>query len=227
MKIILLSSLLLFSVSAAAQYTASEIKKFKISKIIMTSVSENNPEENEVYITQYDKNGNETASFVGDRPSTTTKYEYSAQGKILKSVNYQSDGKEIENSVYTYAADGSYKVTTTDKDFGLVDYEWYNASGKKTKAQSPDGSQRIYSYDAKGNLTGIKTGNKVEGAYVVDIRFTYNNKNQLVRELNKGDYSWDIKYEYNAKGLIAKEIKISGGEDYQIKTTTEYSYEFY
>ena len=193
----------------------------------MTSTSEDDPEENEIFITHYDKNGNETATFVGEQPNTKTKYEYSSQGKVQKSVKTRADGTELSVSVYSYEADGSYKISTTDKTFGMVDYEWFNTSGLKIRTQSPDGARRIYSYDAKGNLMGIRTEKADEGATLVDISFTYNNKNQLIREVNTGEYSWDNKYEYNTKGLITKAIKVSGGEDYKMKTVTVYSYEFY
>ena len=64
--------------------------------MIMTSTSEDDPEENYVFEIIYDKHGNKIATYAGGQPDTKTKFAYNTQGKVLKSTSFRADGTEIE-----------------------------------------------------------------------------------------------------------------------------------
>lgn len=202
MKKILLFICLLSSIPAFTQYTPSEIKKFKISKIARLSVTKGNEEtqKNEIW---YDDNGNDTAEYNGTELYRRTQYEYNPKGQIVTRTRYKADGKETETALYNYKPDGSYTISNTDKDFGMTDFTYYDKAGKIIKTASPDKAERIFTYDSRGRLLKIKS--KLDnGGVVTDLQYTYNTKGQLIKESSKGDYKWTKTFFYNAKGLIAK-----------------------
>jgi len=225
MKIFLTLFVFLFSFSAFAQHTAQEIKKFKISKITKLSLTHGSEEPRKTEL-WYDNNGNDTAEHTGGELYRRTKYEYNSKGQIVTRTRYKADGKETETAVYNYKPDGSYMISNTDKDFGMTDFTYYDKSGKVIKTASPDGAERIYTYDAKGHLTRIKSKSD-NGGVVTDLQYTYNAKGQLIKEVSKGDYKWTKSYTYNAKGLIAKSKSNSITDDVaDPEVTVTYEYEF-
>jgi YD repeat-containing protein len=226
MKKFLTLSFLLLSFSVFAQHTPQEIKKFKISKITKLSVTNGNEtiQKDEIW---YDNNGNDTVEYTGSEVYRRTKYEYNPKVQVIGRTRYKADGKEIETSVYTYKPDGSYTISNTDKDFGMTDLTYCDKSGKTTKMVSPDRTERIYSYDAKGRLLKIKSKPNDSGGVVTDLQYTYNAKGQLIKEVNKGDYKWTKTYTYNAKGLIAKTKSNTVTDDVaDPEVTVTYEYEF-
>lgn len=219
-------SLLLISFSVFAQHTAQEIKKFKISKITRLYVTngEEAVQKNEIW---YDGNGNDTAEYTGAELYRRVKYEYNEKDHAISRTRFGADGKETETSVYNYKSDGSYTISNTDKNFGMTDLTYCDKSGKTTKMVSPDRTERIYSYDAKGRLLKIKSKPNDSGGVVTDIQYTYNAKGQLIKEVNKGDYKWTKSYTYNAKGLIAKTKTNTITDDVaDPEVTVTYEYEF-
>jgi YD repeat-containing protein len=226
MKKLLTLSLLLLSFPVFAQYTAKEIKKYKVNKITRLSMTRGDEavQKSEIW---YDSNGDDTAEYTGAELYRRTKYEYNPNGKVIGRTRYKADGKEIETSIYTYKPDGSYSISNTDKDFGMTDLTYSDKSGKTTKTVSPDRTERIYSYDAKGRLLKIKSKPNDSGGVVTDLQYTYNTKGQLIKEVNKGDYKWTKTYTYNAKGLIAKTKSITITDDVaDPEVTVTYEYEF-
>lgn len=216
---------LLISVSAFAQYTPQEIKKNRISKITESSVTAGNPEQAK-HETLYDANGYDTAEYLGSAIYRLTKYEYNEKGQIIKRSRYDGNRKETETAVYYYKSDGSYTVSNTDKDFGMTDLTYYDRSGKITKTRSPDGTERIYTYDAKGRLLTIKSKSN-NGGVVTDLQYSYNSKGQLIKEMSKGDYKRTKTYNYNSKGLITKSKSNSvtdGIADPEVTVSYEYSF---
>jgi YD repeat-containing protein len=225
MKKFLIFCGLLIAASAFAQYTPLEIKKNRISKIKELSVTAGNREPAR-HETLYDANGNDTAEFLGPAMYRRTKYEYNEKGQIIKRNRYDGSGKEMETAVYNYKPDGSYTISNTDKDFGMTDLTYYDRWGKITKTKSPDGTERMYTYDAKGRLLTIKSKSD-NGGVITHLQYNYNPRGQLIKEISKGDYKWAKTYTYNAKGLITKSKNNSvtdGVVDPEV--TVSYEYEF-
>jgi hypothetical protein len=226
MKKFLTLSAILFSFSAFAQHTAQEIKKFKISKMTKLSVSKGNEAVQKTAI-WYDDNGNDTAEYNSGQLYRRTKYEYNSTGRVITRVRYGADGKETETAVYDYKPDGSCTISNTDKNFGMTDLTYCEKSGKTTKTVSPDRSERIYTYDAKGHLLKIKSKASDNGGVVIDQQYTYNANGQLIKAISKGDNKWTQTYSYNSKGLLSKSKTNSvtdGVPDREVTYT--YVYEF-
>ena len=100
-------------------------------------------------------------------------------------------------------------------------------SGKPIKTVSPDKSERVYTYDAKGHLIHTKSKSGDNGGVIVDILDSYNANGQLIKEISKGDYKWTRIYSHNVKGLIAKCKNNSitdGVTDPEIIYTYEYEF---
>ncbi|HLG41041.1 MAG TPA: hypothetical protein VI461_15275 [Chitinophagaceae bacterium] len=224
-KIWVLSSFLI-SLSTYSQYTPQEIKKHKISKITRLTVTKGDETASKSEIL-YDSNGNDTAEYSGGELYRRTKYEYNTRGQVISRTRYGADGNETETATYTYKPDGSCTISNTDKSFGMTDLTYCDKAGKTTKTVSPDQSERIYTYDAKGKLLKVKSKASENGGVVIDQQYTYNARRQLIKIVSKGDYKWTTAYTYNAKGLIAKNKSNSvtdGVADPEITTTYEYEF---
>ncbi|MES1220425.1 MAG: hypothetical protein ABUT20_33295, partial [Bacteroidota bacterium] len=213
---------LLFSVGATAQYTSQEIKKFKISKIIKQSYNTDSSESQKTE-TLYDRHGNDTATFMDGQLYKHSIYEYDGKGRALKSINSKPDGSEMETATYAYKPDGSYVITNKDKTYGLTDYTYYDKTGKIIKTKSPDGAERMHTYDAKGHLMKIKTKPGGNGI-LTDIQYTYNARGQCIKEVSNGEFKWTTTYTYDNKGLIIQAV--SANPDDGTKSTYSYEYEF-
>jgi len=222
MKKIIVFNYLLFPLIGFSQYTPQEIKKYKISKIIIFSANSDSSE-TQTTGTLYDRNGNDTATLMDGQLYQHSQYKYDAKNKTLKRIVYDHDGSENATAVYNYKPDGSYIVSNTDKQFGMIDYTHFDKTGKIIKTISPDRAERLYTYDASGKLLRIKTKPGGNGV-LVDIQDTYNPKGQLVKEVSKGEFKWTTTYSYDAKGLITKAVRTSseGGTE----TTKYYSYQY-
>ena len=226
MKKLLTLSAVFYSLFAFAQHSPQEIKKLKISKLIKLSATKGQ----EIILkteTWYDENGNDTAEYNSTGLYRRTSYVYNSKGQAISRTRYDAEGKETETAVYTYKEDGSYTISNTDKSFGMTDLTYCDKTGKTTKTVSPDRSERLYTYDAKGRLLKIKSKPADNGGVVVDIQYTYNPKGQLIKETSKGDYKWTHTFTYDAKGMIAKykSNSVSDGVS-DPETTTTYEYEF-
>ena len=226
MKVFLQFLLLNFSVTAFAQYTPQQIKKHKISKITKLTVTKGDETIHKTE-TWYDSNGNDTAEYSEGQLYRRTQYEFNQNGQVTNRTRYGADGKETETASYTYKADGSCTISNTDKSFGMTDLTYCDKAGKTTKTVSPDKSERIYTYDARGRLLKIRSKAGDNGGVVIDQQYTYNAKGQLIRIVSKGDYKWTATYTYNAKGLIAKSKSNSTTDGIaDPERITAYEYEF-
>jgi YD repeat-containing protein len=156
MKRLIIFSSLFISFSAFAQYTAQEIKKYKINKMIKTSVNGDSSETQKLE-NLYDSYGNDTATYLDGQMYKRSTYEYNGKGQITKRITYKADGNKSETAVYNYKPDGSYIISNTDKDYGMTDLTYYDKLGRITKTVQPDKSERIYTYDTKGKLIAIKS----------------------------------------------------------------------
>jgi YD repeat-containing protein len=225
MQRLLLTFLLAISLASSAQYTTPEIKKYKISKITKWSVSNDADDAAQKQEIFYDRNGNDTAAYNGGKMYKRSLYEYNHKGQIIKRINSHIDSSAIETGLYTYQPDGSYKISNTDKAYGMTDYEWYDKTGKLTKSQSPDRAQRLYAYDAKGKLVSVKTKAGRNEGINVDLKYTYNSRGQLVKEVSSGEYKWTTTFSYNEKGLLTKTTTITSEGAVESKTVVTYDYE--
>ena len=109
-----------FPLIVFSQYTTQEIKKYKIGKIIKTTVNEDSSETQKQEIF-YDNKGNDTATYLDGQRYKYSIYEYNAKGQAIKRITYDHDGSENETAVYSYKPDGSYVISNTDKQFGMTD----------------------------------------------------------------------------------------------------------
>jgi YD repeat-containing protein len=221
MKVFLLTGSLLLSVTVFSQHTAAEIKKWKISKMKVTTASGESTTITERY---FDKQGSDTAVYINGNINTTVKFEYNQDGKVSKAIT-NKDGQETESSVYNYQPDGSYKISNTDKAFGLTRYEWYDKKGRLIKSQSPDGNTTTYTYNSKGNLVSMQSDGKNSGVKI-NITVSYNSKGQRSSEVSAGEYKWTREHYYDAKGLLVKTVSTSQFDGEKSTSTSTYSYEF-
>jgi YD repeat-containing protein len=216
--ILFFSPLVVFS-----QYSIHDIKKLKINR--MTQLSKTG-EGTEPHKTEhfYDRQGNDTAWYIGGSLQSRAVFSFDSKGRPVKRIKYNGEGSESETGIYSYQPDGGWKITNSDKTYGMKDYAWYDKKGNMLKSQSPDGAQRIYSYDAKGNLSSVKTKAGPNGGTNVSLKYTYNSKGQLIKEVSDGEYKWTTDYTYDAKGLLIRSTTIIPEMD---PTDAEYSYEFW
>ena len=215
-----------FPLVVFSQYTTQEIKKFKISRIIKTTVNGDASETQKQEIF-YDNKGNDTATYLDGQRYKYSIYEYNAKGQTIKRITYDHDGSENETAAYSYKPDGSYVISNTNKQFGMTDFTYYDKLERIIKTIQPDRSERIYTYDAKGRLVSVKSKPGANNGIATNIQYTYNPKGQLIKEESKGEYKWTETYTYNAKGLIAKTKRISIMDGVaEPATTSTYEYEF-
>src|ERR1044071_4111899 len=156
MKKVLLLVILLWSLACFSQYTSRDIKKFRIERLTTTAVTSGS-ESAQKSDTWYDEYGNDTAQYNNGELYRRTRYVYDSKGQVVNRTRYDADGKEIETAAYSYKPDGSGTISTTDKSFGITDYTYCDKTGRITRTASPDGTERIHSYDAKGKLLSIKS----------------------------------------------------------------------
>jgi len=225
MKILTAFIGLLFSASMFSQYSPQEIKKYKISKIIKHSANTDSSEK-QTQEKRYDRNGNDTATYMDDQLYTSSKYEYNLKDQPIKRITYEHEGSERETAIYDYKPDGSYIISNTDKEYGMTDYTYYDKKERIIKTRMPDGSERLYSYDSKGRLLTIKTKPGGDGV-LTDIQYTYNSQGQCIKEVSMGEYKWTKTHTYDAKGLLIKTITLASEDGMESKTTNIYEYEFW
>jgi YD repeat-containing protein len=224
-KLTTLTAFLACATIVLGQYTTSEIKKNKIARITKISVSQHG-EATRQYDTYYDRYGNDTSSYMDGVLYKRILYDLNVKDKIVRRININGMGIEIEVALYEYKADGSYVIKNTDKQFKLTDYTYYDKTGKITKTISPDGAIRIYTYNVQGQLLSIKSKTGQDGVKT-DLQYTYNTKGQQIKEVSNGEYKWTKTMEYNDKGLLVKAstVAVEDGEEFQ--TTDMYKYEFW
>jgi len=220
MKVFFLTGSLLLSVTVFSQHAAAEIKKWKISKMKVTNVAGENTAITDRY---FDKEGRDTAEYSSGTGRKSVRFELNHKGLPAKAVT-SKDGEETETSVYNYQPDGAYKISNTDKAFGLTRYEWYDKNGRLAKSQSPDGNTTTYTYNSKGNLVSIQSDGENSGMKI-NITVSYNSKGQRLKEVSTGEYKW-TKEHYYAKGLLVKTISTSQFDGEKSTSTSTYSYEF-
>src|SRR5689334_25058254 len=93
MKSSLALYIILFPFFVAAQYTPTEIRKFRIAKL--TKIAGSQPAQRDE--TWYDENGNDTAEYNNGQLLRRTHYEYAVDGHPISRTRYGADGRETED----------------------------------------------------------------------------------------------------------------------------------
>ena len=229
MKLFLLPLCLVISGIINAQHNPQEIKQFKISKILKSSVSSDSKTV-EKYDTRYDKNGNETAGYIDGEQYTKYANQYDETGRLEKTIDYSMPGSGTEiasSTIYTYNADGSSTAKTSHTSFNTTAYKWFDKNGRITKTMSAEKIEEFYTYDATGKLVSIKTKPGTTEGDIADFKYVYNTKGQRIKEVSAGSYPWTRTYTYDAKGILLKVVTVSSEEGITTKTTDTYKYEFW
>lgn len=230
-------------IPAFAQPSQAEVEKYHIRKVIIKKTIDGS-----VYTDTYwyDGEGNDSAMQVNNKLSVI---KSSFKGGKLVSKQMITDDRQGDKYDYEYAADGSYKETYTDGEFGSISYKWTDAKKRLQKSQSPDGNTLTYKYDTKGNLTNVVSdgnngGMKINRNYFYNAKnnltkteqqmsgtksgsvYSYNTKNQLVKRADDDSYTKSTTtYEYNDKGLLLKTIRQAKMQNEVLPTeTTVYEY---
>ncbi|MBC7875304.1 MAG: hypothetical protein H7Y01_14985 [Ferruginibacter sp.] len=227
MKQVILLACLFMAAQLAAQHTQQEIKKYRISKIVKHSVT-SDAENIDKFETRFDRNGNETAIYLNEEYITKSVNQYNKAGRLTKVTGYDMLGDSAETSwaVYTYNADGSYKVSALHPGHETPELMWYDKTGRLTRTLEPDKKEDIYKYDGGGKLTSVKTK---PGSYgdVTDLKYSYNTKGQRSKEVSEGTYRWTRTYSYDTKGMLSKVVTVGTDEGVNTTTTDTYQYEFW
>lgn len=231
-------------ITAFAQPSPAEVEKYHIRKVIIKKTIDGSTYTDTYW---YDGEGNDSAIQVNNKLSII---KSSFKGGRLISKSLTTDGRQGDSYTYEYAADGSYKETHKDGEFGMTSHKWFDAKKRLQKAQSPDGNTITNSYDAKGNLVsavsdGNNGGMKIKRTYSYNAKnsltkteqdmdgmkstssYSYNTKNQLAKRTDDDGYTKStITYEYNDKGLLLKTIRQAKMQNEVLPTETTI-YEYY
>jgi len=223
MKRALLFPFLFVIISSFAQpVTFADIKKHKIRKVLETTTDGSEREERFWY---YDSKGFD--SLQSDFDDTVIVYNTFKDGKLVKKLMAMSQKPEkdhVNEYIYEYNPDGSYKETYRDGAFGMKSYEWFDAKGKMQKSQSPDGNTSTYKYNTAGNLIAVTSDGK-NGGMKISNKYSYNSKGQLIKKEMDVDGTKSVTtYEYNTKGQLVKEITKGGWEGENSETISTYEY---
>ncbi len=166
---------------------------------------------------EYDLLGRKVA--VVDPQGNTTRYTYDHLHRIT-SITYpdifdHKGTKITPQKTYSYKNLGS--IITETNELGEITRTSYNAIGKITKIELPDGSSKAYLYDVKGNVVEEVAPNKTSTYLSYDCFNRVIKTSQLssVRSIDystfheimeKGPTGEKIRYSYNNAGkLISKE----------------------
>lgn len=191
-------------------------------------------------VTEYDRNGNETAYTTAEYRRTS---EYDRHGNIVHHKD-PSPGVQAEDW-YEYAYDSKGNVTYKKQThkYGVYEY-WYEYDRSGNLVHSKDtiykGDEDFFEYDARGNVTHKKSlgwipseewreydagGNLVHtkrsvGGSTDEVWYTYNVQGKKSYERHSGGQQfW---YEYDAAGNLVH-LKTTGGTNgYGEETWYEY-----
>jgi hypothetical protein len=235
-----------------AQSSKEEITKYHIYKVTENTFIDDSL--SETTTTYYDKQGNVFKETWGRlEKNIENTYE---NNRLKKVVYYEFNGKEEQTIEYLYNPDGSYMTISTEKNFGLKNYEWYGTNGDIIKSFPLNGDTVFYKYNKQGKLESILSDANKKKTKII-MKCSYDTKGRLIKVQMQSDnfkgteeHEYDVKgkliktshrtivfgntnlsvttYKYNEKGLLAKEITMESAE--RAKTTTTiilYEYEFY
>jgi YD repeat-containing protein len=217
--------LILLPFFSLAQDTPAEAKKMHVSSLVMTTFGRDSTKTSTQEV-RYDKSGLDTAEYMDGELTKRYTYEYDSKGRVSQKKSYNKEGMEIGKGIFSYDAAGSYYLKSTDVQFGLSDFVYYDKNGRILKTKAPDGSERIYGYNKNGKLASIRSKDKKSGVYI-NIEYLYGPTGLRTKALSKGDYKWSTVYEYDKKGILKRSLTTSGNDDEVPMTTTLYQYKFW
>jgi RHS repeat-associated protein len=147
---------------------------------------------------------------------STESAEYDADGNLTKLINCAGDSR-------TFAYVSGRLVGSTDFEGNATIYDYTNGCpcGSPSKVIYPDGTTKLFEYNAYGQVTKVTDETGAISRFIYDAIgrktqeidhdakatvFDYDDNNNLVKRTDRlGRIS---KFEYNAKNLLVKEIKI-------------------
>ncbi len=222
MKLVYISSLLLLAASVSAQPSSADIKKHKIRFVSETSTDQYGTTKRFWY---YDRKGYDSLrSNFDDTATISNTFKNGKLVKKLVALSQKPDRDNVDEYIYEYNTDGSYKETFRDGAYGMKSYTWYDAKGNVLKSQSPDGNTITYKYNAAGKLLFVASDGHNNGIKV-NHKYIYNNKGQLIKKESEVDGTVSVStYEYDAGGKLKKEVQKGGWSGEDSETTNLYEY---
>jgi RHS repeat-associated protein len=166
----------------------------------------------------YDANGNLITATMPNQ--MTTNYSYDADNRLIGLTNTQSS-QVLSAFQYTLDADGNItRVISSGAavEVGTTSYH-YDSMDRLTQANYPDSSLAIYTYDAAGNRSTLRT---TLGRTTTTTSYTYNAADELLKAVSSSGtttaYAYDNNgnllssgqgglrktYQYNAQGELAR-----------------------
>lgn len=206
---------------AAQEPCSSEIAKQQIKKIIR--INEENKASTLTWY--YDDYGNDTALYAGNRRVYYKLISYDNDKRVKTIRQFMDDATETDNFLYSYNADGSYKIESTAMKYGYKSSETFNEKGSPVSQILPDGSVYHYLYNSSGQLIKMFNEPKSEGTFFSNEYF-YDKDGHLVTQHITGKNVATIKFEYGSTGLLSKKIITDGEENDPGKEITVLLYEY-
>lgn len=204
--------------------TPVEIRKHRIASIISYTVYDSGSD-TIVSETFYDQQGYDTAIYRSGSVYRRMEMQYDEKNRPLRCEVMNAEGKKEESHYFEFEADGSYKVTTTDMQFFMKSYEWFDKEGKLLKYESPDGTQGLYSFDEKGRKKSFRTIPRNDGIKQA-ATYTYDTKGRVQKEIFTGDYPFTRELTWLDNGLPAGSITLSGDAGDVMRTEVRYLYRY-
>lgn len=179
----------------------------------------------------------------GEAFSEICNYQYDAVGnKIL--IEKKRNGTETDNGSFGYAYDALNRLTQVTENGRLLREYGYDAYGNRTVkkeyedktertiryryneknqliSEVDNGLEKTYSYDLRGNMTGVSLGGKMIKQFAFDAANRMSNSSEIAGSLIK-----KAEYRYNGLGQrIGQDIRENGKEKkihYTIDLTRQY-----
>ena len=217
-------------VATATAFTACKddndltIKTKVLSKLISTEDGENT-----TYSFNYDSNKRLTSFGTADN-SEKTSFTYDAGGNLTKLENIEGDSKVVFEIVYTNASPvtGSLKTYEDAQLQSTINLEYTLANGKVTeiiqKIQNQEFGKSTLTYQ-NGNVTKIETVSVGGGTFTHS--YTYGTKKSMFTN-PAVKYVLDpagITASFIAKNEVLTETLDSQGTDFDVNSTTTYTYD--
>lgn len=163
-------------------------------------------------------------------PVYNSKFEYDAEGKKIKEVQYKAEDGSLYGEIsFEYDVDGN--LVKEEGDYWIYTYE-YDENGNLI-AQNTElkdfSTKTIFEYDADGKkISGHEKGERLGEEFTREYTFEYDADGKLVKKI----WYWQdgtvttTEYEYDADGNLIKEEYTEGSEElgWEWVEISEYTY---